>query len=603
MFRIFIFLLLFSSIAFSQIVVDKKQNELNNFAIDYYYDANKSLTIKEILKQNFKEKINNRFTFSYRKGNSWFKFKVTNKTNNDKLFLHMIEPFFEVVDFYEKKENIWAKKQTGVFVKLDSRDMYDISPVVILDIKPNTTKTFYIKMHSKWSQFGEFRIYTKKASIVKYRLLINSLYIFFFGSLFIIIVFNSFLFITLKEKMYFYYVSYIISFSWFIFGFSGLTLYLGWSHLYTIIHVISIPSMMIFLILFSISFLDIKKNLPTTYKMLQLLIVLNLFVMVMSHIEFDMWYPKLTMLTSITYVVLLYMAIRSWIIGHNQAKYYLVAMSIYISSVIVMSFMINGLLENSHITRYAFLYGSFIEIIVFSLLLAHRFYDMQNELIKMKMKNEKFLEKEIQSRTKKIKDLLKDKEILLKEVYHRVKNNFQLIVSILSLEKNRYQKEEEKENFLLLINRIKSMSTIHQSLYDLDSISQINVHNYISKISEDVKKIYLTKDIQITENIEFLDIQIEHAIPLGIIINEVLTNAIKHNLEKDKKQVITISFKFIDGKIELIIRDNGKGFDYSKAKYKQNLGINLVEQFTKKLPNSFFEYKNDHGCLFRLTFK
>ena len=328
--RIFIFIFLFSSISFSQIILNKKQNELNSFKIDYYYDASKSLTIDEILKLNFKMKLNNSFTLNYQKGDSWLKFEVTNRTNKDKLFLHMVEPYFEVLDFYEKKENTWIKKPSGRFVELSSRDMYDISPVWILDVKPNTTKIFYIKMYSKFSQFGEFRIYTKKDSIIKYRLLINSLYIFFFGSLFIMIILNTFLFVTLKEKMYFYYVSYLISFSAFILGFSGLHVYLGWSHLYTVITIASIPSLIIFLILFSISFLDIKKNLPNTHKILKLLIVLNLLVMIMSYIDFDLWYPKLTMLGSITYMVLLYMAIRSWIIGHNQAKYYLIAMSIYI---------------------------------------------------------------------------------------------------------------------------------------------------------------------------------------------------------------------------------------------------------------------------------
>ncbi len=174
LFRIFIFLLLLSNIIFAQIIIDKKQNELNSFAIDYYYDTNKSLTIDEISKLKFKTKINNRFTFSYQKGNSWFKFKLTNKTNKDKLFLHMVEPFFEVMDFYEKKENTWIKKSSGRFVDLSGRDMYDISPVLILNIKPNTTKNFYIKMYSKFSQFGEFRINLHLLTITLCCIFINS---------------------------------------------------------------------------------------------------------------------------------------------------------------------------------------------------------------------------------------------------------------------------------------------------------------------------------------------------------------------------------------------------------------------------------------------
>lgn len=609
LFRIIIFLLLLCNLAFSEILVEGKQNKFNNFTIDYFYDANKSLTIDEILQQNFTTKINNKFNLGNRNGNSWLKFEITNNTNQDTLFLHIVESYFDLLDLYEKKDEGWSKKSSGRFAKLDERDMYDISPVFSLHVKKNTTKTFYVKMNAKFSQFGEFRIYTKSSPIAKYRLILNSFYIFFLGSLFIMIVFNSFLFTILKERIYFYYVSYLFSFSAFFINANGFLLYLGWFNSYSTIHIISISFINIFLTLFSISFLNVERNFPNIQKILKVFITLNFFFMIMSYINLDFWYPKLTILGLTTYIILLYVSIRSWLIGRHQAKYYLFAVSIYIFSIIVFSLMTKGLLPNNYFTKYAFLYSSFLEVVVFSLLLAHRFINIQkeklriqDELIKFKNENEDFLKQEVESRTEKIECLLQDKDVLLKEVYHRVKNNFQLIVSLLVLEKTKFSTEAGKKNFSLLINRIKSMATVHQSLYGSETISKLDSYEYISKITKDVKEIYLSSDVEIVENIESLHIQIEHAIPLGIIINEVLTNAIKHNLDLEQKLIVSVSFKSNKDKNELIIQDNGKGFEYDPTKHKQTLGINLLGEFCKKLPNSNFEYTNHNGLLFRLTF-
>lgn len=607
LFRIIIFLLLLCSVAFSQILIEDKQNKFDNFTIDYFYDANKNLTIDEVSKQHFTTKINNNFALGERHGNSWFRFEITNSTKEETLFLHIVESFFEILDLYEKDDESWSKKSSGRFVQLDERDIYDISPVFSLHVEPNTTKTFYVKMYTKFSQFGEFRIYTQSKPITKFRLILNALYVFFFGSMFIMVVFNSFLFSVLKEKMYFYYTAYLLSFSLFFINTNGFLLYLGWADFYTTIHAISISFINIFLILFSMSFLNIKKNFPNTQKIFKVLIVFVLIFMVLAFIDFTAWIQKLTALSLMIYVVLLYVSIRSFLIGSNQAKYYLVAVSIYVFSIIILTLMAKGFLPNNYLTKYAFLYSSFIEVVIFSLLLAHRFIliqkeklRVQNQFIQIKNKNEILLKQEVENRTQEIASLLKDKDVLLKEVYHRVKNNFQLIVSMMVLEKNKYTTKEEKNNFSLLINRIKSMSTVHQSLYDLDSISKIDSHKYISKITKDVKEIYLSNDVEIIENIESLHIQTEHAIPLGIIINEVLTNAIKHNIEQ--KLIVSVSFKSHKDKKELTIKDNGKGFEYNPTKQKQTLGLNLLEQFCKKLPNSSFEYKNQNGSLFRLTF-
>ncbi|SFP08822.1 Two-component sensor histidine kinase, contains HisKA and HATPase domains [Hydrogenimonas thermophila] len=356
--------------------------------------------------------------------------------------------------------------------------------------------------------------------------------------------------------------------------------------------------------------MEIKKYLPLTYKVLKLIIILYLILVIMAYLQFNPWYQIITIVASITYIILFYMSIRVWIMGHTKAKYYLIAMTIYISTIVVMSLMINGILENNYITRFAFLYGSFMEIILFTLLLANRFYEVKNEkiriqnrLIEIKEKNEKFLEYEIENRTKEIKNLLRDKELLLKEVYHRVKNNFQMVIGMISIQANKENNKVYKKSFQELICRIKSMSAVHQSLYNSKALSCIKSKEYIPKIIQDVKHVFNRDNMEIIEMVDSIDLKMEYAISLGVIVNEVLTNAIKHNFNLEKKLIIYIKLKKVNEQINLLIKDNGKGFDTEHKLIQTGLGLKLLEQFIKKIPNSHFEFHStSEGTEFSLFF-
>ena len=606
MFKIILVLFSFLTLTFSDIILKNDTAKVEKFSIQYFYDKTKKLDIDTIKNKEFKEEISSQFAFGYLEGHSWFKFTIQNNSKHNKVYLYMTEPFFEQVNLFEYKNDKWQVRKSGLTIKLKERDILDISPAFILDIKPNSQKTFYIKAQANFAQFGEFKIYTNQEDITQHRLFVTILYIFFFGSLFIIMVFNSFLYITLKDKIYLYYSAYIFFHTIFVFGFSGLNIYLGWGHLHYDIHLFSIPLLIIFLILFSMRFLDIKKYLPYTYKILLSIVFIYIILMLMAFVQFNPWYQIITAMASLTYIILLYMSIRTWIMGHTKAKYYLFAMVIYTSTIAIMSFMINGLLPNNNITRYAFLFGSFTEIVLFTLLLTNRFHEMQeekikiqNELINIKDTNEQFLENEVKIRTEEIQTLLKDKEILLKEVYHRVKNNFQIVISMLDIESTKDKKEQTKYSFLELINRIKSMSLVHQFLYDSKTLSKIQSQEYILKIIEEVNKVYDKQNINIINDIDSIDLTMDEAMALGIIINEILNNAIKHHYNINSCN-IKLDFKEIDNLIYLTIKDNGAGFDLDNQ--AKGLGLNLVKQFSKKLNNCQTNFSFKYGTIFELVF-
>ncbi|WP_024955889.1 7TM diverse intracellular signaling domain-containing protein [Sulfurospirillum arcachonense] len=598
--RLFFIVAFVSSFSFCKIIVDENMEQLENFSLPYYYDETRSLNIEQIVKIDLMNEVSSQFAFGYTEGNSWFKFEIENRSKNDEVILFMNEPFFEEVNLFEKKNGIWIKRKNGLSVSLEKRDMKDISPVFFIRIEPNSTKTFYIQTFAKFAQFGEFKIYTKKESVNEYRLLVTALYTLLLGSFIFIIIFNLFIYYTMRDRIYLYYVMYIFFTTIFVLAFSGLDLYLGLLPFHYELH-LSIPLLIIFLIIFSFRFLETKKYLKHTYVFLKAIIWIYIILTVLSLIQFNPWYQIITALASITYVTLLYMAIRIWYLGYIKAKYYLIAMAIYTFTIAIMSFMINGWIENNDITRYAFLVGLFIETSLFCLILANRFNEAKNELLEIKNKNEKFLENEVEQRTDEITSLLGEKELLLKEVCHRVKNNFQVVISMLSLEAYNYKDEKQRSSFLQLINRIKSMSMVHQFLYDSNKLSEIQSEEYLLKIIQEVKKVYEKRTINIENKIDSIILSVSDAMVLGVIINEVLNNSIKHH----NADICNIRVELVkkENIISLTIQDDGVGFIPNQKSKTIGLGLSLIEQFSQKLKASNLEFFSNHGTMVKLSFE
>jgi len=201
-----------------------------------------------------------------------------------------------------------------------------------------------------------------------------------------------------------------------------------------------------------------------------------------------------------------------------------------------------------------------------------------------------------------IRKTLKEKEVLFKEVHHRVKNNLQVISSILSLQ-IRYLKEPTAIDALKdSQRRIDSISLIHQKLYKKDSITGIEMKDYIDDLVYNIIESLRIddKDIQYISKIEDITIEVDSATPIGLILNELIINSLKHNRDKDSLK-LEISLHKQNNILYLQIKDNGKGipkdFDYQKS---DSYGMRMIASLSKKL-KATTEFINDNGLLVRLT--
>lgn len=203
-----------------------------------------------------------------------------------------------------------------------------------------------------------------------------------------------------------------------------------------------------------------------------------------------------------------------------------------------------------------------------------------------------------------LQNALREKEMLLKEVHHRVKNNLMIISNLLELQSYYIQDKADLDVFRESKTRADSMALIHERLYQSTDLKSIDIGDYIRNLAADIFDTYVIDPDQINlmVNVEDIRLDTNTAIPLGLIINELLTNCLKYAFPDDKKGTITIMLNKNDDKFILIIKDDGIGFP-SNLNYKNtdSLGLELVNSLTKQIDGNI-ELNSVDGTEFRITF-
>lgn len=193
----------------------------------------------------------------------------------------------------------------------------------------------------------------------------------------------------------------------------------------------------------------------------------------------------------------------------------------------------------------------------------------------------------LRSQKQEIESKNQEKEVLLREIHHRVKNNLQVISSMLNMQARRTDNEEISEAVRKGQERVKSMALIHQKLYQTENIAAIEMQDYVGNLTQNLMMSYgkSKSQIKITNQLEKFNLDMDTAFTVGLIINELITNSLKYAFPDERKGEIAINLKMNwDGKLQLQVSDNGIGFDSEKIKDKPtSFGMNLVQLLTKKL--------------------
>jgi len=212
---------------------------------------------------------------------------------------------------------------------------------------------------------------------------------------------------------------------------------------------------------------------------------------------------------------------------------------------------------------------------------------------------------ELKQAEERIKASLKEKDVLLKEIHHRVKNNMQIISSILRLQSRKIKDEEILEIFKQSQYRIKSMALIHEGLYQSEDFARIDFSNYIARLTNHLFSAYGAgvRDIDFKMEVRDVYLDINRAIPCGLIISELVSNSMKHAFPNGRKGKIDIKMHPDGkGKYILIVRDTGiefpDGLDFHKT---ETLGMQIVTDLVEQLDGTI-ELRRNKGTKFKIVF-
>lgn len=217
--------------------------------------------------------------------------------------------------------------------------------------------------------------------------------------------------------------------------------------------------------------------------------------------------------------------------------------------------------------------------------------------------NIKNLDSKVENRTMQLSKLLKTKEILLKEIHHRVKNNLALTINFIKLQKDKIDDESTVYMLTKIENRIHTMALLHTKLYESEDLNSIHLKKYITELVFNIASSFdISKNVSIECHIDDVILDIDYALPCGLIINETVTNAMKYAFTNQVGQ-LHIFLEQNQHEYILKISDNGIGLCHSfNLEDSKTLGLRLIYLITTTQLNGTVKYYNDKGLHFIITF-
>jgi PAS domain S-box-containing protein len=203
-----------------------------------------------------------------------------------------------------------------------------------------------------------------------------------------------------------------------------------------------------------------------------------------------------------------------------------------------------------------------------------------------------------------IKASLKEKEVLLREIHHRVKNNLQIISSLLNLQSDYIEDKRDLEMIKESQDRVKSMALIHEKLYRSENLAEINSREYITELVQDLVRSYFAGGgIALVIEVDDFPLEIDAAIPCGLIINELVSNSLKHAFP-DGKGKLTVRLRSVDRSAELIVCDDGVGIPEDvDFRNTESLGLRLVTILVEDQIGGEIRLDRSKGTAFYITFE
>ncbi len=373
---------------------------------------------------------------------------------------------------------------------------------------------------------------------------------------------------------------------------------------------------------FSQSFLDMKKKDPLLHRVFNFGIYLVSTMVVIEAIsyllEMDLLHSIWFKGPVIVFQIVVFPFIFYRVYKQKTILGWLFLASLVIVSVASMAGQVASTFKSVSATNYILQSATLIDAFIFSIGIAIRFgisnkekQQIQNDLISQMKINEKIqeqnaaqLETKVNERTEALNKRNRENELLIKEIHHRVKNNLQVVSSLLNISERKISDENAKQPFRDSANRINSMGLIHSFLYQNENFSDIDLEKYIRQLTDMLADSFRAKypSIQIILNVGPVKLDMDSAIEMGLIINELVTNSLKHGVYADDKPVIKLSMQEEGGKLNLKVKDNGLSRGNQKINMEASFGMRMISALARKL-NGTLSIEQENGFEVTIVFE
>jgi len=533
--------------------------------------------------------------FGFTSSAYWVRFTIVNPWDLDIQWCLEVAypPMDSIVLYMPTQADQFQIKRGGDHLPFHARDVDYKDFIFLLHTPPKSQQTYYIRFENA----GSMNLPLTILSLVALAEKINREQIvlgIYHGAILVMLIYNFFIFISIRDLSYLYYVLFNCGWVLAMLSLNGLAFQYLWPRAVWWTN----NSLLFFFcfsfmwgVQFSRSFLETAHHTPVFDVMLRALLVLAVLGMACALLTSYYTSVRLTNIIGMTSVIVWINGFLCLRRGVRAARYYVMAWSALILGITILSMKNLGILPYNVFTIWAPQLGSATEITLLSLGLADRIRTLRQE----KERAEKTL----------MDTQLTMQDALLKEVHHRVKNNLQVIASLLNLQSRQVRDAQTVEMFKESQNRVQSMALIHEQLYRSHDAARLDFESYLGTLMAYLLASYSTNNtaIALKLKVDPITFGVDTAIPCGLIVHELVSNALKHAFPGTNPGEIHLDLHAgDDGRYTLRVRDNGVGFpEEADFRHVETLGLRLVTMLTQQL-DGVIELQRSGGTTFTITF-
>ncbi len=532
-----------------------------------YFDSNNTKNISKIINHNlFKPYHKPYVNTGIDNTTTWIKLQLSNSSDKSiKRLLILTSPILEEIALFEAENPQPILKGVAHLTQKHAT----LFPYYEIELQSHQKQTYYLRVKNQWTPlaFG-IKIQEKKSYIQadKIEQIIKAMLI---AMILILFLYSLMLSVYTRDQSYLYYSFYLLTLAY------QQSTYLGMAQLYFPLYYsthieIKLPITEVSLViiaasLFASSFLK-TVNIPILHHIYRGFIIIGILQILILNIP-SLYNLGIVLVTSTLLIIFnLVASIVSYLKGNQQARLFIIGFGIVFFSYAMIIADALGL--SSFIQHFpnTLIWGTVFEALILSLAFTDRYAILTKEkeavdkrILQEAQNRESLIKEEVIKKTAQLNHALKAKELLLKEVHHRVKNNLQIILSMVRLQGDRNNNPEIADKFLNLENRINAISKTYNLLLPEDNLDAIDMEEYIDSLMQDIHETmcYINCNINIETEIDAM-LPLRESVYIGLIINELVTNSYKYAFSQTKKGTINIILQQEQKKYKLIIKDDGE---------------------------------------------